>query len=175
MCGWCRWGIGLTFVLFDAIWWPTHTATSSQVALHSVSPPSQSVAARRFHTGLIDLFAALALALCCVGVYGTIAYWVAERAREIGVRMALGATRGGIRLMVVGRATLFAAIGVACGLALSTVTNRLLATMLFDVRSFDPSTIAAASLLVLASSAAAAYLPARRASSLDPLTVIRGE
>ena len=65
---------------------------------------SQSVAARRFHTGLVDVFAALALGLCAVGVYGTIRYWVAERTREIGVRMALGATRRGIMLMVVARA-----------------------------------------------------------------------
>ena len=82
---------------------------------------AQSVAARRFHTGLIDLFAALALALCAVGVYGTINYWVADRTREIGVRMALGASRRGIRAMVVARAVGFTAIGVVAGAALSLV------------------------------------------------------
>jgi putative ABC transport system permease protein len=136
---------------------------------------AQSVAARRFHTWLIDLFAALALALCAVGVYGTINYWVSDRAREIGVRMALGATRRGIRLMIVARATGFTAIGVLAGAALSLVTSRALSTLLFDVQPFDPSTLVAVSALVLFTGAAAAYVPARRASTLDPLTVIRGE
>jgi putative ABC transport system permease protein len=136
---------------------------------------AQSVAARRFHTGLIDLFAALALALCSVGVYGTIGYWVAERAREIGVRMALGATRRDIRLMVVGRASGLTAIGVVLGIGLSVVTSRMLSTLLFDVEPFDPATIATVSLLVLATGAGAAYIPARRAARLDPLIAIRGE
>jgi len=136
---------------------------------------SQSVAARRFNTGLIDLFAALAIALCAVGVYGTIGYWVAERAREIGVRMALGATRRGIRRMIVARACALSGAGVVLGIALSIWSGRLLSTLLFDVQPFDPATIAAAALLVLGTGAAAAYIPARRASALDPLSVIRGE
>ena len=136
---------------------------------------SQSVAARRFNTGLIDLFASLAIALCAVGVYGTIGYWVAERAREIGVRMALGATRRGIRLMIVARACVLSAAGVGIGIVLSIWSGRLLSTLLFDVQPFDPATIAAAAALVLATGAAAAYIPARRASALDPLTVIRGD
>ena len=125
--------------------------------------------------GLIDLFALLALALCALGVYGTIGYWVTERSREIGVRMALGATGRGIRRMVVARAGGLTAIGVVLGIGLSIVTNRLLASLLFDVRPFDTGTIATASLIVLVTSAAAAYIPARRASSVDPLTIIRGE
>lgn len=136
---------------------------------------AQSVAARRFHTGLIDLFAALGLTLCSVGVYGTINYWVAERAREIGVRMALGATRRGIMRMVVGRAVGLTAVGVAIGLGLCVAASQALSTFLFAVQPFDPSTIAAVSLLVLGTGATAAYLPARRASRLDPLTVIRNE
>ena len=136
---------------------------------------AQSVAARRFHTGMIDLFALLALALCAVGVYGTIGYWVAERSREIGVRMALGATGRGIRAMVVARATTLTAAGVVLGIGLSLVTSRLLSSLLFAVRPSDAGTIATASVVVLAASAAAAYVPARRASSVDPLTVIRGE
>ena len=136
---------------------------------------SQSVAARRFHTGLIDLFAALALALCFVGVYGTIGYWVAERSREIGVRMALGATARRVRLMVVGRAGALTAIGVAVGALLSAATMELLSSLLFDVRPFDPPTIAAVALLVGLVGCAAAYIPARRAARLDPLAVIRSE
>jgi predicted lysophospholipase L1 biosynthesis ABC-type transport system permease subunit len=136
---------------------------------------AQSMAVRRFHTWLIDLFAALALALCAVGVYGTINYWVADRTREIGVRMALGASRRGIRGMVVTRAVGFTAIGVVAGAGLSLVTNRMLSSLLFDVQPFDSSTTLAVAVLVLMTGAAAAYVPARRASTLDPLTVIRGE
>ena len=136
---------------------------------------SQSVAARRFHTGLVDAFAALALALCAVGVYGSIGYWVAERTREIGVRMALGATRRTIMVMVVARASGLTAVGVALGTGLSLATSRALSTLLFGVRSFDVTTIAAVSLIVLGTGAAAAYIPARRASTLDPLAVIRGD
>jgi putative ABC transport system permease protein len=136
---------------------------------------SQSVAARRFNTVLIGLFAAVALGLCAVGVYGTIGYWVAERSREIGVRMALGASRRGIRAMVVGRALALTAVGAGAGLVLSAATSRLLETLLYDVHRFDAGTISTVALIVLATGAAAAYVPARRASSLDPLTVIRGD
>jgi len=136
---------------------------------------SQSIAARRFNTALIGFFAAIALGLCAVGVYGTIGYWVAERSREIGVRMALGASRRGIRAMVVGRALALTAVGAGAGLVLSAATSRLLETLLYDVHRFDAATISTVALIVLATGAAAAYVPARRASSLDPLTVIRGD
>jgi putative ABC transport system permease protein len=136
---------------------------------------AQSVAARRFHTSLVDLFAALALALCSVGVYGTINYWVAERAREIGVRMALGATQHRVQVMVVMRAVGLSAVGIGAGFGLSLITSRMLSTLLYGVQPFDLGTIAIASLVVLATSAGAAWIPARRASSVDPLTVIRGE
>ena len=136
---------------------------------------AQSVATRRFHTWLVDLFAALGLTLCSVGVYGTINYWVAERAREIGVRMALGATRRGITRMVVGRALGLTAAGIAIGLGLCGLVSRALSTFLFAVQPFDPATIVAVALLVLATGATAAYFPARRAARLDPLFVIRSE
>ena len=136
---------------------------------------TKSVAARRFHTGLIDLFAALGLALCAIGVYGTINCWVAERAREIGVRMALGATRRGITRMVVGRAVGLTAIGVAIGLGLCVAAGQMLSRFLFAVEPSDPSTIALVSLLVLGTGALAAYVPARRAARLDPLSVIRND
>ena len=106
-----------------------------------------------------------------------LAQHVAEHYAELGgfCGMALGATRSGIRLMVVARASGITAIGVAIGIALSVFTGRMLSTLLFDVQPFDVPTIAATSLIVLATGAAAAYIPARRASSVDPLTVIRGE
>jgi putative ABC transport system permease protein len=136
---------------------------------------ADSVAVRRFNTGLLDLFAALGLALCAVGVYGTINYWVTERAREIGMRMALGASRRGITRMVVGRALALTALGVAIGLAVSVAAGRALTTFLFAVQPSDPVTIATVSLLVLGTGAVAAYVPARRAARLDPLSVIRSE
>jgi putative ABC transport system permease protein len=136
---------------------------------------AQSVAARRFHTGLVDLFAALGLALCAVGVYGTINYWVAERSREIGVRMALGATRADITRLIVSRALGLAAIGIAIGLGLCAAVGRALSTFLFAVEPFNPATLFAVSLLVLVTGAVAAAVPARRAARLDPLTVIRNE
>ena len=136
---------------------------------------AQSVAARRFQTSLVDLFAALGLTLCSVGVYGTINHWVGERAREIGVRMALGASRRGIARMVVGRALALTAIGIAIGLVLCASMARALSTFLFAVQPFDPGTLALVTLLVLGIGGAAAYLPARRAARLDPLTVIRNE
>ena len=136
---------------------------------------AQSVATRRFHTGLMDLFAVLGLALCAVGVYGTINYWVGERVREIGVRMALGAPRRGIMRMVVGRALGLTALGVAFGAGLCMALGRTLSTFLYAVEPSDPSTMATVSLLVLGTGAVAAYVPARRAARLDPLTVIRSE
>ena len=89
--------------------------------------------------------------------------------------MALGATRRAIMLMVVARASGFTAIGVALGIGLSLATSRALSTLLFGVQSFDVATIATVALIVLGTGAAAAYIPARRASMLDPLSVIRGE
>ncbi len=136
---------------------------------------AQSVSTRRFHTGLIDLFAALALGLASVGVYGTISYWVSERSREIGVRMALGADARSVGMMVVGRASVLTAAGIALGLALSIATSRLLTTLLFNVQPFDPPTVVGVATLVSGVAMAAAYIPARRAARLDPLTVIRGE
>jgi putative ABC transport system permease protein len=136
---------------------------------------STSTAARRFHTGLIDLFAALALALACVGVYGTVGYWVSERAHEIGIRLALGATARRVLVEVIRRAMTLTALGIGLGLALAAATSQLLASLLYGVRPFEPAIIAAAAAVVAAVAAAAAFAPARRAARLDPLTAIRGE
>jgi len=132
---------------------------------------SQSVATRRFNTLLLDLFAGLALLLAGVGVYGTIGYWVAQRTREIGVRMALGATRGAIASMVVGKSAALTGLGVAIGIGLAAATTRLLATLLFQVSPVDPLTFAVVGALVTAVGIGAAYIPARRAARLDPVEV----
>jgi ABC-type antimicrobial peptide transport system permease subunit len=136
---------------------------------------AQSVAERHLHTLLLDLFAALALTLAAVGVYGTIGYWVTERTQEIGVRMALGATSRSVSLMVITRSVALSALGVLAGIVLSFATMRGLSMLLFNVSPLDPLTFVEVALIVSLSGAAAAYLPARRAARMDPVAVIRGE
>ncbi|HEV8348171.1 MAG TPA: FtsX-like permease family protein [Vicinamibacterales bacterium] len=135
---------------------------------------AQSVATRRFNTLLLDLFAGVALLLAAVGVYGTIGYWVAQRTREIGIRMALGATRGAIATMVVGKSAALTVAGVGIGIGLAMATTRLLSTLLVEVSPVDPLTFAAVSAFVTFLGIAAAYIPARCASRLDPVQIVRG-
>jgi putative ABC transport system permease protein len=147
--------------------------------VYEISPLDQvvarSVSQARFRTLVLDLFAALALTLAAVGTYGTIGYWVAQRTRDLGVRMALGATPRTIALMVVGRSAALAAAGVLLGLALSFATMRGLSAMLFGVSPLDALTFMEVALIVTVTGVTAAYLPARRAARLDPLAIIRGE
>jgi putative ABC transport system permease protein len=135
---------------------------------------ASSIAEQRFHTELLNLFALLGLLLASVGVYGTISYWVTGREREIGVRMALGADARRVRRMVVGRSVSLTAVGVAIGIALAAAATRLMATLLFDVSPIDPLAFVTVPAIVIALGAGAAYIPARRATRLDPLGVIRG-
>jgi ABC-type antimicrobial peptide transport system permease subunit len=122
-----------------------------------------AAAQSRFSTTLLAALSALALLLAVVGIYSVIAYSVAERAAEIGIRVALGATRRDIVAMVVRQGVLLAAAGVALGLAAAFASTRLLAAMLYHVSVTDPQTFAAAALLFLIVAALASYLPARRA------------
>ncbi len=136
---------------------------------------AQSTRSRRFSTWVLGGFAALALLLAAVGIYGVISYSVARRTHEIGVRMALGAERGRIAAAVVGRALLLAAIGVVLGVAGAIALTRLLRSMLFGVSPTDPLTFAGASLFLLAVAALAGYIPARRAAGIDPGIALREE
>ncbi|MBZ5593900.1 MAG: ABC transporter permease [Acidobacteriia bacterium] len=136
---------------------------------------SHSTSSRRFSTTLLGIFALLALLLASVGIYGVISYSVTRRTHEIGVRLALGAAPGRIATIVVGRALLLGAIGVAIGIAGSLALTRLLRSTLYGVSATDPATFAAASLFLLAVSAVAAYLPARRAASVDPMVALHHE
>jgi predicted permease len=136
---------------------------------------SDSVAQPRFRTTLIGAFALLALLLAGVGIYGVIAYSVSQRTQEIGVRMALGARSEDVLRMVLGESAVLAGIGIVIGLAGALALTRLLAGLLFAVQPTDPLTFAAVSLLLAAVSVCAGFLPARRATRIDPLMALRWE
>jgi len=136
---------------------------------------SQSTRSRRFSVLLLGSFALLAMILATVGIYGVISYSVTRRTHEIGIRLALGAERGRIQRMVVGRALIYGSAGVAIGVAGGLALTRLLRSMLYDVSATDPAVFAAASLFLLAIAALAGYVPARRASRTDPCVALRNE
>jgi putative ABC transport system permease protein len=124
---------------------------------------------------LMGVFSAVALALAMIGIYGVMAYEVAQRTGEIGVRMALGASPSGVLRMILGHSLPVAIGGIVCGLALALGLVRLMRTMLFGVEAFDPLTFGAASFLVLVVAIAAALIPARRAMRVDPVVALRSE
>ena len=120
-------------------------------------------------------FGLLALVLTSVGIYGVMAYAVARRTGEIGVRMALGAQRGQVLRMILREAVFLAAAGISVGLLASIGLTRYIRSMLYDLTPFDPLTLYGAVLLLLLVVLAAAWLPARRASRLDPMVALRHE
>jgi putative ABC transport system permease protein len=132
-----------------------------------------SVQRRRFSLFLIGMFAAIALVLSMVGIYGVTSYTVAQRTREIGIRLALGAQRRDVIALVLGEGTLLIVGGLALGLAVSAVLTRFLASMLFEVRPTDPATFALVTTLLGAVAIFACWLPARRAMRVDPMIALR--
>jgi ABC-type antimicrobial peptide transport system permease subunit len=120
-------------------------------------------------------FGLLALLLACIGLYGTLSFAVARRTREIGIRIALGASRASIIGQVMGESGATVGAGAIAGLAATAAVSRLLSRFLFGLAPDDPTTIAAAVVLHGAAAAVAAYLPARRASGIDPLSALRSE
>lgn len=135
---------------------------------------SASVAPRRLGLALIGLFAVLAVVLAVIGAYGVMAYLVTERLPEVGIRMAVGATSGDVVRLVVGRGLRLAAIGIGIGLVGAAIAGRSLQGMLFEVRGQDPATLVAASAVLGAAVLLASFLPARRASRVDPVRALRG-
>ncbi|MEJ2502234.1 MAG: FtsX-like permease family protein [Gemmatimonadota bacterium] len=130
---------------------------------------------RRVATVTIGLFGLFALLLAAVGIYAVVSYGVAQRTREIGVRMALGADRGRVRGLVVRQALLPVAIGLVGGLAGAVGLGRVIEGLLFDVAPLDPTTYGAAVMLFASIAGLASYVPARRASRLDPVAALREE
>src|SRR3954465_438772 len=134
-----------------------------------------STSGRRFNLLLFGIFAATALLLAVAGIYGVLAYSVARRTREMGVRMALGASAGNVMRLVLGQAAVTTGIGVFLGIVGSFILMRSLQSMLYEVGAADPLTFAAVALLLLIVALLAAYLPARRATKVDPNVALRYE
>jgi len=135
----------------------------------------ETVGDRWFATALFSAFGFLALGLAALGIFGVLAYVVEQRTREIGIRMALGATRGGVTKLVVGEMVRLVLAGLVVGLAVAAISSRLLADLLFEVEPTDPLTLAGVATVAVATAALAAWLPARRASELQPTEALRQE
>jgi predicted permease len=148
-------------------------AISGMHTMNEVIAATES--SREFNTVLLSAFAAIALSLSVLGIYGTMAYSVAQRSREIAIRMAVGATRENMLLRTLRSALRLAGIGIAAGLVLSLGLTRLLSSLLFDVTPLDGIAIGGAVTVLLACSALAAWLPARRAASVEPMRLLRFE
>jgi predicted permease len=136
---------------------------------------ARSLAARRLSMVLLSAFAALALVLSCIGIYGVISHLVGQRTHEIGVRMALGAQPGDVMRLVLGHGARMALFGVVIGIAAALGLTRLMAHQLFGVSAHDPVTFAAVAVLLAVVSVLACYVPARRAVRVDPLIALRYE
>jgi ABC-type antimicrobial peptide transport system permease subunit len=135
----------------------------------------ESLARRRFSMLLLGLFAGLAFALATIGIYGVMAYLVSQGTREIGIRMALGATQRDILSLVVRQGMTLALLGVAIGLAGAFALTRLMRSLLFGVRASDPFTFAALAIMLTLVALLACTIPARRAARIDPMISLRWE
>ena len=145
-----------------------NVATVDQIVWNSIARP-------RFYAVLLALFATVSVTLAAVGIFGLMAYLVAQRTREIGIRMALGAQRFEVMTGVLGQSAVLVAIGIGIGLGAAAGLTRYLAGMLFGLTPLDPATFAAASLLFVVAALIASIVPARRATRVDPLVALRTE
>jgi putative ABC transport system permease protein len=181
------WEAGMSFVVRAASN-PVNVAAAVRSAIQSTSPDvpvfqvqplsqflAESLSTPRFNLLLFVLFAILAVGLAAIGIYGVVSYLVAQRAREIGIRMALGATHNDVLGMVVGNGIKLALAGVGIGLLCTWFLTRLMASLLYGVRPSDPATFAAVSLVLAAVALVASYIPARRATKVDPMVALRYE
>ena len=133
----------------------------------------RSVASRRFSADLVSGFAGLALVLASIGIYGLLAYMVGQRSRELGLRMALGARRGDILKLILGKGFALAAIGIFTGLVFASAGAFTISSLLYGVRPYDPAVFVTVAVLLLAVAVLASYIPARRAARVDPMRALR--
>jgi putative ABC transport system permease protein len=156
-------------------------ALDPNLALYAVATMERLIAERpstflrRYPALLMTVFAAIALALAAVGIYGVISYSVTQRTQELGIRMALGAQRRDLLKLVLGQGLRLASLGVACGLALALALTRLMRSLLFGVSATDPLTFSAVAALLAGVTLLASYIPALRATKVDPIVALRCE
>jgi predicted permease len=178
-------GRQLNFVIRSSA--PGSIASSTRAAIHALDPAlvvkvntmesliNDSVAQPRFRTWLIAIFSVFALTLACLGIYGVIAYLVTQRYKEIGIRMALGATRANILQLILARTFKLTAFGIIAGLVAAFFLSRFLNSILFGITTHDTITFVAVPVCLIAIALLAGYLPARRATRVDPVRSLRYE
>jgi predicted permease len=167
---------------------PRSIASAVERAVHELDPDqpvyevatmrelvSESMARRRLSMWLFGIFAAVALLLAALGIYGVVSYSVAQRQHEMGIRMALGASAVSVLRMVIGQSLWLTLGGIAAGLAASLVLTRFLSTLLFGVGATDPVTFGAVAAILMAAGVAASLIPAYRATTVDPVNALRQE
>jgi putative ABC transport system permease protein len=135
----------------------------------------ESISQERFRTLLLGSFSLMALVLAAVGIFGVISYWASQRRHEIGVRMALGAQRGDVLRLILGQGAKLALIGLCIGVVFAFLLTRLMASLLYSVSAMDPLTYVAVTFLLTSVALLASYLPARRATRIDPMIALRCE
>jgi putative ABC transport system permease protein len=136
---------------------------------------AESMAQRRFAVTLLGVFAGLALTLAAVGLYGVLSYSITQRSHELGIRMALGARAADVLRLILRQGMLLALLGVAIGLTGAWILTRWMATLLFEVKPGDPLTFGAIALLLALVALLACFVPARRATKVDPIVALRCE
>src|SRR5262249_15613930 len=145
-----------------------NVATLDRILSHEMTLP-------RLYTVLVGVFVSLAMTLAAVGIYGVVAYAVAQRTRAIGIRVALRARRPQVLGLVLGRTIVHTGAGIVVGVAAAVTLSKYLATLLFRLRPLDPATFAGAAAVFALVALVAAYLPARQAAAVDPMVALRSE
>jgi len=181
-----EWGFGDFEVRYTGSF--SAISTAVQQAIHSIDhnlpithvttldeQVARSITNQRLVAQLSAFFGLLAVFLSAIGIYGLMSYVVGRRTNEIGIRMALGAARSNVRWLVLREILLLVGIGIAVGIPITLAGSRLVTTMLYGLKGTDPASIASAVVFLLAVAAAAGYLPARRASRVDPMVALRYE